>query len=163
MNRQKLDAQTIEIIGRNKLINELLRAGLEVASPMRDRGIDLIAYIDIDKDERLQSFVACPLQMKAATFCSFGVNQKYKKFPNLILTYVWYVNTPDNVTYALTYAEALTVAEEMGWTKTASWDIGNYTTNNPSKNLLALLETHKMTPEKWWDKVTNLVSAMDLS
>lgn len=158
-----MDAQTIEIIGRNKLINELLKAGLEVALPMRDRGIDLIAYVDIGRDEKLQSFVACPLQMKAATLCSFGVNQKYEKFPNLILTYVWYLDSPDrNITYALTYAEAFRVAEELGWTKTASWDHGNYTTNNPSKNLLALLEPHQMTPDKWWNKVTRFGSFIPL-
>ena len=42
--RGTVDSQLIEIIGRNRLINELLRGGLEVATPLRDRGIDLIAY-----------------------------------------------------------------------------------------------------------------------
>ena len=40
----QMDTQMIEIMGRNRLIDELLRAGLEVALPLRDRGIDLIAY-----------------------------------------------------------------------------------------------------------------------
>lgn len=44
MQESKLDSQAVEILGKNKLINELLKAGLEVASPIRDRGIDLIAY-----------------------------------------------------------------------------------------------------------------------
>ncbi len=33
-----MDTQVTEILGRNWLINELLRAGLEVATPLRDRG-----------------------------------------------------------------------------------------------------------------------------
>lgn len=39
--------KTIEILGRNRLVDELLVAGLEVALPLRDRGIDLIAYVDL--------------------------------------------------------------------------------------------------------------------
>ncbi len=45
--RKSIDPQVVELLGRNKLISDLLRAGLEVALPMRDRGIDLIAYVDL--------------------------------------------------------------------------------------------------------------------
>lgn len=38
MHENKLDSQAVEILGKNKLINELLKAGLEVAFPIRDRG-----------------------------------------------------------------------------------------------------------------------------
>ena len=55
------DTQKIEIIGRNRLINELLAADLEVAQPLRDRGIDLIAYLDID--DAIDRFVAFPIQL----------------------------------------------------------------------------------------------------
>src|SRR5205085_571466 len=58
------DGQIVELRGRNWLVGELLRAGLEVARPERDRGIDLIAYADLDATGR---FVARPIQMKAAT------------------------------------------------------------------------------------------------
>jgi len=36
------DSQVIELLGRNLLVAELLQAGLEVALPIRDRGIDLV-------------------------------------------------------------------------------------------------------------------------
>jgi hypothetical protein len=157
MQESKLDSQAVEIIGKNKLINELLKAGIEVASPIRDRGIDLIAYIDIDKDNKLQSFVACPLQMKAATKHRFGIERKYEKFSNLLLVFVWYVSDPNsNVIYALAYREAIEVGEEMGWITTKAWQEGNYyNTNEPSKKLLTLLEKYQMTSEKWRDKVKN--------
>jgi hypothetical protein len=67
----KMDTQVVELIGKNYLTAKLLRAGLEVAIPIRDRGIDLIAYADID--ERLTSFVSCPIQMKAAMQRSFSL------------------------------------------------------------------------------------------
>jgi predicted methyltransferase MtxX (methanogen marker protein 4) len=56
-----MDSQTVEIIGRNRLVNELLAAGLEVATPLRDRGIDLIAYVDLD--EAIGRFAAFPIQL----------------------------------------------------------------------------------------------------
>lgn len=39
----------MELIGRILLVGELLRDGLEVALPERDRGIDLIAYVEGDQ------------------------------------------------------------------------------------------------------------------
>jgi predicted methyltransferase MtxX (methanogen marker protein 4) len=42
-------AQQIEIMGRNRLVNELIAAGIAVAVPLRDRGIDVIAYGDRDQ------------------------------------------------------------------------------------------------------------------
>lgn len=157
MQESKLDSQAVEILGKNKLINELLKAGLEVASPIRDRGIDLIAYIDIDKDNQLQSFVACPLQMKAATERRFSIDRKYEKFSKLLLVFVWEVSDPNsNIIYALTYHEAVEVGKEMGWTITRSWQEGNYyNTNKPNEKLVNLLEKYQMTSEKWWDKVKN--------
>jgi len=38
-----MDTQTIEILGRNRLVTELISAGIEVALPLRDHGVDLIA------------------------------------------------------------------------------------------------------------------------
>ena len=58
----KLDTQLVELVGRNWLTVQPLQAGLEVARPERDRGIDLIAYRDLDEK---QQFLAYPIQMKA--------------------------------------------------------------------------------------------------
>ncbi len=77
-----MDSQTVEIIGRNYLVSQLVSAGLEVARPERDRGVDLIAYVDLD--EAGGGFVACPIQMKAATKASFAVDRKYEKLTKLL-------------------------------------------------------------------------------
>jgi hypothetical protein len=120
---RKVDTQLIELAGRNWLASELQRAGVEVARPERDRGIDLIAYVD--RDERVSTFVARPIQLKAATNAGFSLYPKYLKFPGLILAYVWNVSQPSKtISYALTYGEALGIAEKMGWTKTTAWLTG---------------------------------------
>ncbi len=151
MEERIVDTQVIELIGRNVLGSELLHAGLEIAVPARDRGIDLIAYSDIPK------FKACPIQMKAASQRSFSLFKKYEKFEEMIIAYVWFVDDPKKtVTYALTYAEALSVAERVKWTETKSWEREGYSTTNPSVEICELLEPHKMTSEKWRLKVTGL-------
>lgn len=150
------DKQVIELIGRNHLGSELLRDGLEVAVPARDRGIDLIAYADLSA--QVKSFIARPIQMKAASESSFSVDRKYEKVANLIIAYVWHIHEPSaTVTYALTYKEARKVAAAC-WARarSASWKRGRYATTKPGRKLKKLLEPHRMTEGKWWEKVTGL-------
>jgi hypothetical protein len=148
-----VDGQAVEILGRNRLIDELLRAGLEVAVPIRDRGIDLIAYADVDA--RVSNFVARPIQMKAASRRSFGVWKKYVKFPDMLLAFVWHLDGMESPrTYAVTVPEAIAIATAMGWTETASWkENGGYGTTQPSRKLMALLTPHEMVAQGWWSKV----------
>ena len=150
---QTIDTQVIELIGRNRLGSELLRAGLEVAVPSRDRGIDLIAYADLSVDVR--QFIARPIQMKAASQRSFSINRKYERLAGLIIAYVWHLEDQDKaVTYALTWKEALAVATAMRYTRTHSWKKANsYSTTAPGVELRRLLLPYEMTPEKWRAKV----------
>jgi hypothetical protein len=163
-----MDTQVIELLGRNRLVSELLRAGLEVAIPARDRGIDLIAYLDLvdPPDEAkdlasavagpVQRFAAMPIQMKAASRQSFSISKKYAKLCDLILAFVWNLEDPDRaVTYALTYDEAVAIGDGLGWTTTSSWiDRHEYGTTRPSAELIERLAGFRMTPLKWRAKVT---------
>ncbi len=148
-----MDTQITELLGRSRLISELLHAGLEVAVPARDRGIDLIAYVDLRADTR--RFIARPIQMKAATTEQFAIAKKYAKVSDLILAYVWHLEDPATaVTYAMTYPEAVEIGTRMGWTKTSSWiDKHAYSTTKPSKKLKKLLEPYVMTPERWRERI----------
>jgi hypothetical protein len=79
LQKKKPDTQLVELAGRNWLASELMRAGIEVARPERDRGIDLIAYVDLD--ERVGNFTACPIQMKAATKQVFSLESEIREVP----------------------------------------------------------------------------------
>lgn len=106
------DTQIIELIGRNRLGSDILRDGLDVAVPARDRGIDLIAYADLSAS--VKTFVARPIQMKASSEASFSIDRNYKKLASLIIAYIWHVHDPNKtVTYALTYREAFANREKM--------------------------------------------------
>jgi hypothetical protein len=149
-----MDTQVVEIIGRNRLVNELLRAGLEVALPARDRGVDLIVYADLA--ESVTAFVSRPIQMKAASATGFSIHRKYARLRDLILAFVWNLEAPDSaVTFALSYPDAIAIGDALGWTQTASWlEGGVYSTSQPSKRLVELLEPHRMTKKAWLQLVT---------
>ena len=143
-----LDSQTIEILGRNRLVSEMIRAGLEVAFPIRDRGIDLIVYAD--RSSSSGEFPAIPIQMKGASKKSFSIDKKYEKIPRLLIAYVWGIESDTHETFVLTYSEALKIATDMGYTKTDAWIIdGYYAVPTPGKKLESKLREFQMTPEKW--------------
>jgi len=86
-----LDSQVIEIIGQNRLVNDLLAARIETARPTRDRGVDLIAYVERDK----KGFIARPIQLKAASEEIFVINKKYSRAKELLLVYYWHLHSKE--------------------------------------------------------------------
>jgi hypothetical protein len=149
------DTQLTELAGRFALISQLTKDGLEVALPVRDRGVDLIAYVEIDKQSG--QFVACPIQLKVTTGRRFELDKKYERINNLLLVYVWDVGDAErSSTYALTYAEALEIMERRKYTQTASWGKGRYSVASPGAELMEMLEPFRV-KEKGWR--TRIVSA----
>lgn len=151
-NRQ--DPQFVEIVGWYHLITELMRAGIEVAEPVRDRGIDLVAYIDLESTTG--KFLARPIQLKANWQTGFAFDRKYQKFHDLIVAYVWNLDDPTRtVTYALTWPEICGLASECGW----AWEAGGrWAITKPGKDLTSHLEAFRMTPERWRMKLTGSAS-----
>jgi len=147
--RTVMDKQQIEILGRNRLISELVAADLEVSIPLRDRGVDLIAYRELSAST--ERFVAIPIQMKASSKEAFSIDEKYQRTCNLLIAYVWGVRAPElTATYVLTHQEAMDIAREMKWKFTD----GQFTTSSPGKKLRKLLDVHKINnPEQWWEKI----------
>ena len=56
-------------------------------------------------------------------------------------------------TFAMSYGEALTIADRMGWTNTRSWQRGSYVNTQPGRRLRGLLDRHRMSEERWWSRV----------
>jgi hypothetical protein len=149
-----MDTQQTEILGRNLLVTELIRAGVEVAMPVRDRCVDLIAYIDIEDQalaaDKTSRFAAVPVQMKAASSSRFSLSSKYEKISNVLLVYVWNVagGAPPEY-FALTYRQAFSVMESAGFTKTPSWKKGHYAATHVGPALIEKLEPYSMNTGKW--------------
>ena len=156
-----MDDQQTELVGRNWLVSQLLRDGVEVARPERDRGVDLIAYLDRESDG--ERFVAYPIQMKAAARFNFGFARKYERFPNLLFAFVWDLDDPGRTSAAcMTLAEVVDSCEQLGWTTTGSWEGttasarrggAGYSTRHRSVRLDALLTPYVMNPGDWLAKL----------
>jgi len=146
------DTQLTEIAGRHLLISQLVASGIEVATPLRDKGVDLIAYHEVGGEE--PRFAACPIQLKCSSAEGFSLDKKYRSVSSLLLAYVWHVADPLKASiFALTYTEAFGVLEAHRFTNTPSWEKGRYSISKPGKSLIAMLENYRMAPHDWANKI----------
>jgi hypothetical protein len=153
LDLNKGDSQLTEIAGKHLLISRLMAAGFEVAQPLRDKGIDLVAYQD---GEDGKEFAAYPIQLKASSHESFSLDRKYERFgPRLLIAYVWNVQNPEHSdVYALTFSDALQVMKMKGYANTDSWTKkGYYFVRSAGTELKEILEPYKMTTKRWQEKL----------
>lgn len=157
-----MDTQQIEIIGKHILIANLLAANLEVAVPIRDHGIDLIVFRDGSDGNK---FIACPIQLKAATDEAFVLYEKYKKFPFLRIVFVWKARKPANAEiFCLTYKEAEDILKVGGHAETDSWKDGkHWVTTRPSETLKGRLEKYRVKSPKDWPGILGMTESTIIS
>jgi hypothetical protein len=161
----KMDTQQIGIIGKHILIANLLAAGLEVAEPIRDHGIDLIVYRDGKEDsENPVKFSARPIQLKTSSKKTFELYRKYGRFDELRIVYVWNAesiwdekHTSKPTIFCLKYKEAEEILKAGKHTETKSWNPGrHWFTNNPSPEMVKRLEKFQVKSPKDWLKSLGL-------
>ena len=158
-----MDKQQIGIIGKHLLIANLLAAGLEVAEPIRDHGIDLIVFRDGNEgSEKRVKFVARPIQLKTSSKKTFELYRKYDRFDELRIVYVWnaegiwdeeYPSKP--IIFCLKYKEAEEILKAGEHTETISWNSGgHWFTNSPSGPMEERLKDYQIrTPHDWPKKL----------
>lgn len=151
--KNKKRGADIETLGRNFIVGELLRAGLNCAVPVWDTGIDVIAWT-----EGSATFV--PLQLKTTLGQRFGIWKKYKD-TNAVIVWVWYVGDPRlTAAYALTYNESVALLKPLGWDKRRGWTERGGIGWPLRDSQVDLLAPYRMTPARWralvekWPKKT---------
>jgi hypothetical protein len=156
-----MDKQQIGIIGKHILIADLLLAGLEVAEPIRDHGIDLIVYRDGNVDcEDPVKFYARPIQLKTSSKKTFDLYRKYGCFDELRIIYIWNAENIWNenhlskpIIFCLKYKEAEDILKAGGHAETKSWNPGgHWFTNDPSPKMVKMLEKFQIKSPKDWLK-----------
>ena len=161
------DTQITALAGHHYLISQLLAAGIEVATPVRDHGIDLIAYVD--RIEATGQFFACPIQLKTNEDERFSLHRKYENFPNLLMVYAWNISsTTSRTLYALTYREAEKLLQKgpkgTDHTKTNSWTKENGSYHfRVNADWQDLLKPYQMTESKQWEEKILEVSKLEAS
>lgn len=145
-----MDAQQIELIGRSLLQAQLLREDIEIALPIRDKGIDLVAYLDRRGESQPHS---CFLQMKAASNRAFSFNTKYQHFGHFKFVYIWHVLESEKVRFfLLSYSEAESLCRHHAWTPTRN-GFERWSTSNPSGTLSGKLEKFQVVGRQWRQKL----------
>ena len=146
------DKQQVEIIGRSHLIAHLTLGGIEIARPERDKGIDLVAYVDT----RPNGFLVSPLQIKASRKPRVGTWAKYNAIPSLLMVFVWVPEGGPVTIVAMTQAETMQLAHDVGWTQAKKWR--RVAAEDPTKLAYTTEVTPKirphlteftMTPDMW--------------
>lgn len=144
-----LDTQQIEILGRNRLVSALLRDGIEVALPLRDNGIDLLAYtgyFDVSGVARMT-----PIQLKCASTTAWGLKKKYERIRGLHLVYLWHVASGEEPRFhCMSYENAVQLLNERGYSSSHSWEKnGSYAVNHVNDDLRTSLARFKVEPGEW--------------
>lgn len=137
------DTHSVHHSGRNRLERELRTADIAILSGRKRRNVAF--------EVSTAGGQARPVIVMAASNSSFSIRKSHEQIANAILAYVWHLdNAEQPVTYAMTYADALAIADAKGYTKTASWTTGKYyMTTQPDEELRRLLEPYRATPQGW--------------
>lgn len=121
-----LDKQQIELVGRAHLETRLLKAGFEVARPIRDKGFDLIAYSDVQGGQ----FFATPIQMKASSGTIFSLDRKYEN-RGIIYAFIWHILEAPRL-FLVPYEDAVAMLPDSS-AQSDSWKVhGRWYTGKPS-------------------------------
>jgi hypothetical protein len=138
-----LDKPTVEVRGQEWVAAAIRDAGFVTARG--ERGILTVHAASDDKAPAVRQ-----VRVYSASDAAFPIKTKHNDGPDALLVWVWHIGDPERTrAYAMTYGEALAIAEKKGWTQTNSWRDGGWSTTRPDRELLALLEPYGMTPEKW--------------
>jgi hypothetical protein len=127
---------------------ELMRRGIEVASPASDVGVDLLAY-RLETGQRTASrFV--PIQVKARSGTGYNFQRSwFHRAPGLVLVQVWHVVT---VPEFYVFSDIADVEEALGMhAQSPSWtDNGGYSVTDPSRRQREMMQPHR----DRWERIT---------
>jgi hypothetical protein len=126
---------------------ELMRRGVEVAQPLSDVGVDLLAY-RLEPGATVPARII-PIQVKSASGISFSFDKFWlEKSPNLVLA--WRLETSPEL---YVFDSVVRIEEALGATFSASksWtDDGRYTVTKPNAATLERMAPHR----DRWERIT---------
>lgn len=147
-----MDAATLRLIGRNRVIDDLLRAGLQVSLPISEgTGIDLFAYSTPRSTH--DTWSCSPIRVRASSGRAFGVDEGAERISGLLHAFVWGVGSADERVYVLGHRDARRIAEQMGFALPQTGQIALYEHQAPIRSLMELIEPFRTTPEMWRDRL----------
>lgn len=151
-----MQSTQIELLGRHWLATQLLHAGIDLAQPDRDAGVDLIAY-----PTDFSWF--CPIQLKTASVNGVTMWEKYVGKP-LAVVYVLLgaadggpATRPETRAYALPPADAWDLPRRCGRTYDPV-NHGTYRFPAVTARLQQELQLYAVTTDLWVQRLRTLSS-----
>ena len=125
---KRFSSQIAEVVNRNALVTELLQLGFNAYLPVYDRGVDLIAYRDVDG-------ITYPIQLKGRWI----IDRKYRGQG------VWIAFPEKEEWYVAPHDEMIVMGEAAGFCATASWTTGGaYSCPQMSSSLRSSMEPFRL-------------------
>jgi hypothetical protein len=149
-----MESEMLELVGRARLMDELLEDGVNVAVPMGACEMDILAYLD--SGTAACRIVSVPI--KVASFCSDALSSNLwaARASGLLIALVWDISNPEHVrTFAFTPAE-LTVVKMIEVIQRASAARSGERPDQACTREAVLqnaLEPFAMSPGKWRKKL----------
>jgi hypothetical protein len=124
---------------------ELMRRGVNVAVPAYDRGVDLLAYLELDFSRVI------PIQIKARSSSGYYFQRSWFRIPGLMLVQVWHVATKPEF-YIFRNLHDVEDALGPAHSATPSWQVnGVWNATNPREGSPDL---ERMRPHQdRWDRI----------
>ena len=148
----------LDLVGRARLMDELLEEGVNVVLPTGASEIDMLAYVD----SRTAACTIVSVPIKVTSFCSDALssNLEAARASGILIMLVWGVSNPEHVrTFAFTPAE-LTVMKMIGIIgRTGAAGSGEPADQRrtPEAVLQNALERFAMSPGKWREKIVAIL------
>lgn len=151
-----MDAMTLRLLGRNRVIDDLLRAGLQSALPLVDgTGVDLFAF-GVPRAAH-EPWISAPVRVRASSGRAFAIDEGAERIPGLLHAFVWGLGGSDERVYVLDHREARTIAEQMGFALPQTGQFALYDHQAPSRSLMELIEPYRTGSDRWRDRLSEVV------
>lgn len=148
------DTGATEILGRTWFTAELVRAGIEVARPERDIGVDLVAYT-------ADAAWMLPIQLKTIGLYGITVWQKYVGMPIGIVYVVLgdgdggFGGRAETIAYLLTPDQAWEMPAALGKKFDPELHV-TYRFSDLTRALASKLEGYRVLPGTWEERLGRL-------
>jgi hypothetical protein len=159
----RMESEMQQLLGRSRVMDELLEDGVNVAVTVGVGEIDMFAYVD----SRTAACRIVSVPIKIASFCSDALssNLEASRASGLLIALVWGASDPDQVrTFAFTPAELtvvkmIEIIERGGAARSGEPPNEAYS----PEAALNVLEPFAMSAGKWREKISAILADKPIS
>jgi hypothetical protein len=146
------DKQLIELIGRARFTEFAIRSGFELATPLRDCGVDCLLYFPVEDD---LFNTAIPIQLKSYSSRALTVDSKYNRIGNILHVILWNCLATDIEYFALTQKLAMELAVFFKWNELPGWKKkkGRYDATTATKRIKIEMMKYKIDTTTFKERV----------